>query len=120
MSTIKRMALVLATVGMVSTQVYAGESAVKTTPLSPQLSAFSQDDINSMFEVSGKPMQLAALSTQEMKETEGAFVPAVIGAYYAVAPYIPAMAVAAVHYGPRMGVAIDRLNSFWDAHFNGV
>lgn len=79
MSTIKRMALVLATVGMVSTQAYAGESAVKTTPLSPQLSAFSQDDINSMFEVSGKPMQLAALSTQEMKETEGAFVPAVIG-----------------------------------------
>lgn len=120
MSTIKRMALVLATVGMVSTQAYAGESAVKTTPLSPQLSAFSQDDINSMFEVSGKPMQLAALSTQEMKETEGAFVPAVIGAYYAVAPYIPAMAVAAVHYGPRMGVAIDRFNSFWHAHFYGL
>ena len=113
MSTIKRMALVLATVGMVSTQAYAGESAVKTTPLSPQLSAFSQDDIN-------KPMQLAALSTQEMKETEGAFVPAVIGAYYAVAPYIPAMAVAAVHYGPRMGVAIDRFNSFWHARFYGL
>lgn len=117
MSTIKRMALVLATVGMVSTQAYAGESAVKTTPLSPQLSAFSQDDINSMFEVSGKPMQLAALSTQEMKETEGAFVPAVIGAYYAVAPYIPAMAVAAVHYAPRMGVAIDRFKSSWHARF---
>lgn len=74
MSTIKRMVLVLAAVGMVSTQAYAGETAVKTTPLSPQLSAFSQDDINSMFEASGKPMQLAALSTQEMKETEGAWL----------------------------------------------
>ena len=81
MNTIKRMALVLATVGMVSTQAYAGESAVKMTPLSPQLSAFSQDDINSMFEASGKPMQLAALSTQEMKDTEGAWGPvgAIIG-----------------------------------------
>ena len=81
MNTIKRMALVLATVGMVSTQAYAGESAVKTTPLSPQLSAFSQDDINSMFEASGKPMQLAALSKQEMKDTEGAWGPVGLGGY---------------------------------------
>lgn len=77
MSTIKRMVLVLAAVGMVSTQAYAGETAVKTTPLSPQLSAFSQDDINSMFEVSGKPMQLAVLSTQEMEKTEGSVAPLV-------------------------------------------
>ena len=81
MNTIKHMALVLATVGMVSTQAYAGESAVSTAPLSPQLSTFSQDDINSMFEASGKPMQLAALSKQEMKDTEGAWGPvgAIIG-----------------------------------------
>ena len=74
MSTIKRMVLVLAAVGMVSTQAYAGESAVSTAPLSPQLSTFSQDDINSMFEASGKPMQLAVLSTQEMKDTSGAAI----------------------------------------------
>ena len=77
MSTIKRMVLVLAAVGMVSTQAYAGESAVSTAPLSPQLSTFSQDDINSMFEASGKPMQLAVLSTQEMEKTEGSVAPLV-------------------------------------------
>ncbi|MDO5058195.1 MAG: hypothetical protein Q4E06_12875 [Lautropia sp.] len=38
------------------------------------MAAFSQQDINGLFDQADKPMQLAALSRQEMKETEGAWV----------------------------------------------
>ena len=57
--------------------------------MTPQTSgAFSQDDINGMFETTGKPMQLAALSKKEMKDTEGA-----------IWPYVAGAALGAVSYG---------------------
>ena len=119
MNTIKRMALVLATVGMVSTQAYAGESAVKMTPLSPQLSAFSQDDINSMFEASGKPMQLAALSTQEMKDTEGAWGPvgAIIGGLGGLGGYTLNAMISGSRWSPGAALtstALARMGWFGD------
>ena len=41
---------------------------------SAALAAFSQADIATLFEPSAAPLQLAALSEQEMKETEGAVI----------------------------------------------
>jgi len=42
---------------------------------SAALAAFSQADIATLFEPSAAPLQLAALSELEMKETDGAFAP---------------------------------------------
>ena len=55
--------------------VFANESPSRVAPL-PQ---FSAADAELIFEADAtKPMQLAALSQQEMVETEGAFLPWVI------------------------------------------
>ncbi len=48
--------------------VFANENPVMTIPMQP----FSEADAGLIFETDATPMQLAALSQQEMKETEGA------------------------------------------------
>ncbi|MCW5237240.1 hypothetical protein [Verminephrobacter eiseniae] len=68
MRKLKHTALALAMAGLLSAQANATQlENLQTLPVA----AFSQTDINAMFEQADKPMQLAALSRQEMKETEG-------------------------------------------------
>ena len=90
MNTFKHAVTVIAlcAAGMVSTQAYAVEAAARTAQTSQKLSTFSQDDINGMFETKGKPMQLAALSKKEMKDTEGAFVNFAVGAGLGAGGYL--------------------------------
>ncbi|MCW8191450.1 hypothetical protein D8B30_17315 [Verminephrobacter eiseniae] len=71
MRTLKHTALALAMAGLLSAQ--ANATQLENLPTLP-VAAFSQTDINAMFEQADKPMQLAALSDQEMKETEGALL----------------------------------------------
>jgi hypothetical protein len=79
MTKFKHIALALATAGLLATQAHAGETAAP--PLQPEpLAAFSQQDISSLFNQAGQPMQLAALSDVEMRDTEGAWFPFAI--YY--------------------------------------
>lgn len=70
-------------------QAHAGEAAVRTTPAPQPMAAFSQQDINGLFDQADKPMQLAALSKQEMTNTEGAWGPAgaIIGGLGALGGY---------------------------------
>ena len=79
MSKFKQAALTLAMVGLLSAQAQASETPVPGLQVAQPMSAFSETDINAMFEQTGKPMQLAALSGQEMKETEGAWVQYAVG-----------------------------------------
>lgn len=74
MKQIKHAALALAMVGMLSAQAHASEAQVQNLQAVQPVAAFSQTDINAMFEQTEQPMQLATLSQQEMKETEGAWV----------------------------------------------
>lgn len=79
MKKLKQTVLVLATVGMVSVQAHAAESSASRLP-APQLQAtFSQQDVQGLFDQGEQPMQLAALSQTEMKETEGAWVHWAVG-----------------------------------------
>jgi len=83
---LKHTVLALAAAGMLTTQAYASEmqveaaqtyasaALVESLQAVQPLAAFSQTDINAMFEQTDKPMQLAVLSPQEMKETEGAVI----------------------------------------------
>jgi hypothetical protein len=48
-------------------------------PITEQIQPFTAADTQSLFEQDAKPMQLAALSQTEMKETEGAWVQFGIG-----------------------------------------
>lgn len=72
---LKYSVLALAAAGMLSTQVYASEIQVEAAiqPAQP-VAAFTDAEIGALFDASDNPMQLAALSEQEMKETEGAWV----------------------------------------------
>ncbi|MCW8198847.1 hypothetical protein D8B23_10520 [Verminephrobacter aporrectodeae subsp. tuberculatae] len=74
MKKFKHAALALATAGLLSAQAHAGETQVENRQALP-VAAFSQADIDAMFEQADKPMQLAALSDRDMKETEGAIGP---------------------------------------------
>jgi len=56
---------------MLSGQAYAAEAQVAAIGAQP-VAAFSQTDLQALFEQDAAPMQLAALSEQEMRETEGA------------------------------------------------
>lgn len=47
-------------------------------PITEQIQPFTAADTQSLFEQDAKPMQLAALSQTEMKETEGAVAPIVV------------------------------------------
>ncbi|ENO94238.1 hypothetical protein C662_04588 [Thauera sp. 28] len=72
MKQFKHAAVALAMVGMLSAQANASEVQVQNLQAAQPVAAFSQTDIDAMFEQAGQPMQLAALSQQEMRETEGA------------------------------------------------
>lgn len=74
MTKFKQVALALTTAGLLATQVHAGEAQAPALHHAP-LTAFSQQDIGSLFDQAGQPMQLAALSDVEMRETEGAWIP---------------------------------------------
>lgn len=75
---LKHTMLALAAAGLLSTQAYASEAPIEA--LQPaQAAAFSEADLNALFDNAGKPMQLAALSGQEMRETEGALWMNVLG-----------------------------------------
>lgn len=76
MTKFKQVALALATAGLLATQAHAGE-AQATALHDATLTTFSQQDIGSLFDQAGQPMQLAALSDVEMRETEGAVAPLV-------------------------------------------
>ena len=58
-------------------------------------------DVVSMFETSGKPMKLAALSQKEMKETEGAWL-------WLAAPIAIGLGTAAMTYATSEGNATGR------------
>lgn len=83
----KHATLALVTICLLSTQAHAGEAKAESPHAMP-VAGFSQTDINSMFEQPGRPMQLAKLSGQEMKETEGAFVNFAIGAVVGAGGYV--------------------------------
>jgi len=78
---LKQLSLTLALAGMLSTQVYAHEAVSEAAPLAAApvqaapANVLTQDDLVALFgaEEAGKPLQLAVLSEQEMRETEGAF-----------------------------------------------
>lgn len=73
MNRLKSAALVLASIGMLSAQAHASERGIVSGSGYPT-PAFSQSDINELFDNAGEPMQLASLSAKEMKETEGAWI----------------------------------------------
>jgi hypothetical protein len=72
MSKFKHAALALVAASLMAVQAQATEVQAQS-PQAVPVATFSQADINTMFEQAGKPMQLAALSGQEMKETEGSW-----------------------------------------------
>jgi hypothetical protein len=77
---LKHTVLALAVAGMISGQAYAAEAQVEAVGARP-VADFSQTDLQALFEQDAKPMQLAALSEQEMKETEGAWLLNAAGAF---------------------------------------
>lgn len=72
MSKFKHAALALVAASLMAVQAQATEVQAQSPQAMP-VATFSQADINTMFEQAGKPMQLVALSGQEMKDTEGAW-----------------------------------------------
>ena len=71
---LKHTVVALAAAGLLSAQAHAGEMQVKAAIQPAQtVAAFTNADLQALFEASDKPMQLAALSQQEMRETEGAW-----------------------------------------------
>jgi hypothetical protein len=82
MSKFKHAALALAAASLMAVQAHATEVQAQSPQAMP-VATFSQADINTMFDQAGQPMQLAALSGQEMKDTEGAwwFVPVAAWAF---------------------------------------
>jgi hypothetical protein len=73
MSKFKHAALAMAAASLMAGQVQATEVQAQS-PQAVPVATFSQADISTMFEQAGMPMQLAALSGQEMNETEGAVI----------------------------------------------
>ncbi len=73
MSKFKSVALALATAGLLSAHVHAGEQHAPSPslPMAQTTPFFSHADIQGMFLQGATPMQIASLSQQEMKETEG-------------------------------------------------
>jgi len=79
MKKFKRATLILVTASLLSVQVQAyANQARQENVQAPPVAAFAQTDIDTMFVQTDQPMQLAVLSQQEMKETEGAFLPALL------------------------------------------
>lgn len=72
MSKFKHAALALAAASLMAVQAHATEVQAQSPQVVP-VATFSQADINMMFDQAEKPMQLATLTGQEMKDTEGAW-----------------------------------------------
>lgn len=67
---LKQLGIALTVVGLLSANAYANDAASEP----PIAAAFTETDLSALFEQTDKPMQLAALSQQEMKETDGAWL----------------------------------------------
>ncbi len=73
MQKLKQTGIALMVAGLLSANAYASEAAVEQVTAQP-VAAFTDADLNALFEQEAdKPMQLAVLSGQEMRETDGAF-----------------------------------------------
>lgn len=72
---------------LLCTQAHASDAKADRPQAMPE-AVFSQTDINAMFDQTGRPMQLATLSVQEMKATEGAFMNFAIGAGVGLTSYV--------------------------------
>ncbi len=71
---VKKALVVLVAAGMLSAQAYATEAQVEAAiPPAQTAAVFTDADFQALFEPTDQPMQLAALSEQEMRETEGAW-----------------------------------------------
>ena len=79
---LKHTVVALAAAGLLSVQAHAGEMPVEAAIQPAQtVAAFTDADLQALFGASDKPMQLAALSGQEMRETEGAWLLNAAGAF---------------------------------------
>lgn len=76
----KNVVLVLAATGLISSQALAAEAGVKGVSSTHTQATFTEADASTLFETSGKPMQVASLSSTEMKDTRGAVAPVVAAA----------------------------------------
>lgn len=72
----KHVVLVLASTGLISSQALAAEVGIEDTSSAQSKEVFTEADASNLFEQSNKPMQVASLSSTEMKDTKGAFLPA--------------------------------------------
>lgn len=110
---LKHAAVALAAAGVLSTQAYASEAQINVA--AQPVAAFSENDMQTLFETSGRPMQLAALSQQEMKETEGAWL---WMAYY-YAPQLSALAWTGYRAAPTFGNTWNtwypRVTNWWNS-----
>lgn len=75
---LKHAILAISLSGMIATHAHAGDAPINTA-IQPDAPAadFTKADLHVLFDHAGQPMQLAALSQQEMRETEGAWLPVV-------------------------------------------
>lgn len=76
MQRLKHTGIALMVAGLLSANAYASEAQAEAVlqPAQP-VAAFTDADLNALFEQeAGKPMQLAVLSGQEMRDTEGAWL----------------------------------------------
>jgi hypothetical protein len=87
---LKHAVLALAAAGLLSTQAYASEAQIEALQPAAPVAAFTDADLNALFDHADKPMQLAALSDAEMRETEGAlfWMPVLWTAARVAVPYI--------------------------------
>ncbi|MBW7902538.1 MAG: hypothetical protein H3C26_13740 [Rhodocyclaceae bacterium] len=101
---LKHIFFVLAATGsIISTQAYASDGKLQASgQLTP---SFTQADVYTLFEASDKHMQLATLSTDEMKETEGAWV----WLFYLYGPQMTAAAMWGYNAAPRLGSTINSI-----------
>jgi len=79
MKKLKHAAIALVAIKLMTSYALASEAPAEPTQ-TPTVSPFSQPEITSMFDRSEKPLEIAALSEQEMRETEGAVWQYAIGA----------------------------------------
>jgi len=88
---LKHTVVALAAAGLLSVQAHAGEMPVEAAIQPAQTAAaFTDADIGALFDNANQPMQLAALSPQEMRETEGAlfWMPLLWTGVRVVVPYV--------------------------------
>jgi len=110
---LKHTVVALAAAGLLSVQAHAGEMQVEAAIQPAQtVAAFTDADLQALFEASDKPMQLAALSQQEMRETEGALLPFLIGAGIGLATYAAPLAISA--WRAPTGSFTGNFTNSWD------